>query len=78
MIDCYQRVERALVIDVTELYATCISTRRVAYIAEKMGVARLSEDQTGVIAASLDAYIDELCGRPLDGAPLPYVWSDAT
>ena len=30
------------------------------------------------IASSLDADIDELCGRPLDGAPVPYVWLDAT
>ncbi|MGO5294816.1 transposase, partial [Collinsella sp. LCP21S3_A3] len=30
------------------------------------------------IASSLDADIEDLCGRPLDGSPVPYVWLDAT
>ena len=43
-----------------------------------MGVSRLSKDQVSAIASSLDADIEELCGRPLGGSPVPYVWFDAT
>lgn len=32
----------------------------------------------GAIASSLEADIEELCARPLDGSPVPYVWLDAT
>ena len=74
----YQRVDRALVAAVAEMYATGTSTRKVQRVAEKMGVSRLSKDQVSAIASSLDADIEELCARPLDGSPVPYVWLDAT
>ena len=73
-----QRVDRALVTAVAEMYATGTSTRKVQRVAEKMGVSRPSKDQVSAIASSLDADIDELCSRPLDGGPVPYVWLDAT
>lgn len=78
VIERYQRVDRALVAAVAEMYATGTSTRKVRRVAEKMGVSRLSKDQVSAIASSLDADIDELCSRPLDGGPVPYVWLDAT
>ena len=78
VIERYQRVDRALVAAVAEMYATGTSTRKVRRVAEKMGVSRLSKDQVSAIASSLDADIDELCSRPLDGSPVPYVWLDAT
>ena len=78
VIERYQRVDRALVAAVAEMYATGTSTRKVQRIAEKMGVSRLSRDQVSSIASSLDADIDEPCGRPLDGSPVPYIWLDAT
>lgn len=43
-----------------------------------MGVSRLSKDQVSTIASGLDDNIEELCARPLDGLPVPYVWLDAT
>ena len=83
-----QRVDRALGAAVAEMYATGTSTRKVQRVAEKMGVSRLSKDQVSAIASSLDADIEdevdnqgdieELCARPLDGSPVPYVWLDAT
>ena len=73
-IERYQRVDRALVTAVDEMYATGTSTLKVQRIAEKMGVSRPSKDQVSAIASSLDADIDELCSRPLDGEPVPYVW----
>lgn len=78
VIERYQRVDRALVAAVAEMYATGTSTRKVRRVAEKMGVSRLSKDQVSAIASSLDADIEELCSRPLDGSPVPYVWLDAT
>lgn len=76
-IERYQRVDRALVTAVAEMYATGTSTRKVQRVAEKMGVSRPSKDQVSAIALSLDDDIDELCSRPLDGGPVPYVWLDA-
>lgn len=78
VIERYQRVDRALVAAVAEMYATGTSTRKVRRVTEKMGVSRLSKDQVSAIASSLDADIEELCARPLDGSPVPYVWLDAT
>lgn len=78
VLERYQRVDRALVAAVAEMYATGTSTRKVQRVAEKMGVSRLSKDQVSAIASSLDADIEELCGRSLDGSPGPYVWLDAT
>ena len=78
VIERYQRVDRALVAAVAEMYATGTSTRKVRRVAERMGVSRLFKDQVSAIASSLDADIEDLCGRPLDGSPVPYVWLDAT
>lgn len=78
VLERYQRVDRALVAAVAEMYATGTSTRKVQRVAEKMGVSRLSKDQVSAIASSLDADIEDLCGRPLGGSPVPYVWLDAT
>ena len=60
VIERHQRVDRALVAAVAVMYATGTGTRKVQRIAEKMGAPRLSKDQVGAIAASLDADIDEL------------------
>lgn len=78
VIERHRRADRALVAAVAEMYATGTSTRKVQRVAEKMGVSRLSKDQVSAIASSLDADIEELCARPLDGSPVPYVWLDAT
>ena len=73
-----KRSKKALVAAVAEMYATGTSTRKVQRVAEKMGVSRLSKDRVSAIASSLDADGEELCARPLDGSPVPYVWLDAT
>lgn len=78
VIERHRCVNRALVIAVAEMYANGTSTRKVHRAAEKMGVSRLSKDQVSTIASGLDDNIEELCARPLDGLPVPYVWLDAT
>ena len=45
VLERYQRVDRALVAAVAEMYAVGTSTRKVQRIAEKMRVSRLSKDQ---------------------------------
>ena len=78
VIERYQRVDRAVAATVAEMYATGTSTRKVAKVAAKMGIERLSKDQVSAIAQSLDAEADELLGRDLRGTRMPYPWLDAT
>ena len=70
VVERYQRVDRAVVSAVVEMYATGTSTRKVQRIAEKLGISRLSKD--------LDADVAELMGRDLSDARTPYLWLDAT
>lgn len=72
-IERHRRVGRALVAAAAETCATGASTRKVRRVAEKMGVSRLSKDQVGAIASSLDADVEELCGRPLGCSSAPCV-----
>lgn len=78
VIERYQRVDRALVAAVSEMYATGTSTRKVAKVAAAMGIDRLSKDQVSAMASSLDADTEELLGRDLSALRVPYLWLDAT
>ncbi|MCC6103218.1 MAG: IS256 family transposase [Olegusella sp.] len=78
VIERYQRVDRAVVAAVAEMYRTGTSTRKVQAVAEKLGIGRLSRDQVSAICGSLDADVAELLGRDLSGLDMPYVWLDAT
>ena len=76
IIERYQRVDRAVVAAVSEMYATGTSTRKVAKVAAAMGIERLSKDQVSAMASSLDADAEELLGRDLSGLRMPYIWLD--
>ena len=78
VLERYQRVDRAIVAAVAEMYATGTSTRKVQKVASAMGIERLSKDQVSAIAASLDSEVEELLARPLGGLSMPYLWLDAT
>lgn len=78
IIERYQRVDRAVVAAVSEMYATGTSTRKVAKVAAAMGIDKLSKDQVSAMASSLDADAAELLGRDLSGLRMPYLWLDAT
>ena len=78
VVERYQRVDRAVVSAVAEMYATGTSTRKVQRIAEKLGISRLSKDQVSAIAKGLDADVAELMDRDLVDARTPYLWLDAT
>lgn len=78
VIERYQRVDRALVAAVSEMYATGTGTRKVQQVARAMGVDRLSKDQVSAMARSLDEDVEELLSRDLSGLRTPYLWLDAT
>ena len=78
IVERYQRVDRAVVAAVAEMYATGTSTRKVQKVAEKMGIAGMSKDRVSAIASSLDSEVEELLSRDLSGLDLPYLWLDAT
>ena len=78
VLERYQRVDRAIVAAVAEMYATGTSTRKVQKVAAAMGIERLSKDQVSAICEHLDSEVEELAGRPLGGAMMPYLWVDAT
>ena len=72
----YQRVDRALVSAMAEMYATGTSTRKVQRVAQELGVERLSKGQMGAIAQSLDESLEVLRTRPLGDIQMPYIWLD--
>lgn len=78
VVERYQRVDRAVVAAVAEMYATGTSTRKVQRVADKLGISKLSKDQVSAIARNLDADVAELLGRDLGMSRTPYVWLDAT
>ena len=78
VLERYQRVDRAIVAAVAEMYATGTSTRKVQKVAAAMGIERLSKDQVSAICEHLDSEVEELTGRPLGSAAMPYLWLDAT
>ena len=78
VLERYQRVDRAIVAAVAEMYATGTSTRKVQKVAQAMGIERLSKDQVSAICERLDAEVEELVSRPLGELEMPYLWIDAT
>ena len=60
VIERYQRVDRAIVAAVSEMYATGTSTRKVQKVAAAMGIERLSKDQVSAICEHLDSEVEEL------------------
>ncbi len=74
----YSRTDRAVVAAVSEMVANGVSTRKVARVAEAMGVGRMSASQVSRICESLDGAVSDLCGRDLSDVSWPYVWLDAT
>ena len=74
----YSRTDRAVVAAVSEMVTNGVSTRKVARIAETMGIGRMSASQVSRICETLDGTVSDLCGRDLSDVSWPYVWLDAT
>lgn len=78
VVERYQRVDRALVTAVAEMYASGTSARKVQRIAQTMGIGRLPKDQASAICSELDAKVVDLRDRELPNRAMPYLWLDAT
>ena len=79
IIERYSRTDKAMAAAIIEMYAGGVSTRRVAGIAEALGVHRLTKDQVSRMCRSLDAVVEDLNGRAFgELEEFPYLWLDAT
>ena len=74
----WTRVEASLAALVVEAYASGVSTRDMALLAESLGVSSLSSSEVSRLASSLDAQVAELRGRDLSSGRFCYLWLDAT
>jgi Transposase, Mutator family len=72
-----RRAEAALTTVVATCYLLGVSTRRMEKLAESLGITRLSKSQVSVMAAELDAAVEDFRTRPLDAAPYTFVAADA-
>ena len=63
------------------MVATCyllgVSTRRMEKLVESLGITSLSKSQVSVMAAELDAVVEDFRTRPLDAGPYTFVAADA-
>src|SRR5258705_2084248 len=61
-----KRAEAALTSVVATCYLLGVSTRRMDKLVESLGINRLSKSQVSVMAADLDAAVEDFRTRPLD------------
>jgi transposase-like protein len=72
-----RRAEAALASVVATCYLLGVSTRRMEKLVESLGITRLSKSQVSVMAADLDAAVEDFRTRPLDAGPYTFVAADA-
>jgi transposase-like protein len=72
-----RRAEAALTTVVATCYLLGVSTRRMEKLVESLGITRLSKSQVSVMAAELDAAVEDFRTRPLDAGPYTFVAADA-
>jgi putative transposase len=72
-----RRAEAALTSVVATCYLLGVSTRRMEKLVETLGITRLSRSQVSVMAADLDAVVEDFRTRPLDAGPYTFVAADA-
>ena len=72
-----RRAERALTTVVATCYLLGVSTRRMEKLVESLGITRLSKSQVSVMAAELDAQVEQFRTRPLDAGPYTFLAADA-
>jgi transposase-like protein len=72
-----RRAEAALTSVVATCYLLGVSTRRMDKLVQSLGITGLSKSQVSVMAADLDAHVDDFRTRPLDAGPYTFVAADA-
>jgi putative transposase len=74
-----RRIDRALWAVIMEAYVHGVSTRRVDDLVVALGIeAGVSKSEVSRICRELDAVVGAFRERPLDHAPFPYLFLDAT
>ena len=71
------RVEKALVNAIVESYLQGVSTRRVQWIVQHLGIDQLSPASVSRVAKDLDDTVREFLQRPIEQA-IPYLYVDAS
>src|SRR5437660_11092262 len=69
--------EKALVAVIQEAWVGGVSTRRVDYLVQAMGLAGISKSQVSKLCKEIDERVNAFLDRPLEGE-WPYLWLDAT
>jgi len=73
-----RRAEAALTSVVATCYLLGVSTRRMDKLVQSLGITGLSKSQVSVMAADLDAHVEDVRTRPLSEAgPYTFVAADA-
>jgi putative transposase len=72
-----RRAEAALTSVVATCYLLGVSTRRMDKLVQSLGITGLSKSQVSVMAADLDAHVEDFRTRPLDAGPYTFVAADA-
>jgi putative transposase len=78
MVNRCSRTDRAVATAISEMYTCGVSTGKVAKVAAKLGVERMSASQVPRICATLDTEAAELQQRCFPDTGFPYLWLDAT
>ena len=68
-----RRCERAIVAVVMEAYVNGVSTRKVGWLVEQLGIQGISEVRVSRLCRE---HVEQFRARPLEGA-YPYLWLDA-
>src|SRR5215213_7100759 len=72
-----RRAEAALTSVVATCYLLGVSTRRMDKLVQSLGITGLSKSQVSVMAADLDAHVEDFRTRRLDAGPYTFVAADA-
>ena len=73
----YSRVERALILAITESYINGVSTRKINETMKHFGITNICPDTVSRMAKELDGVVQEFRNRPIE-QPFPYLIVDAT
>lgn len=73
----YARVERALILAITESYIQGVSTRNINKMMKHFGITNICPDTVSRMATELDSAVHEFRNRPIE-QPFPYLIVDAT
>jgi transposase-like protein len=68
----YSRVERALILAITESYIKGVSTRNIKAMMKHFGITNICPDTVSRMSRELDGVIHEFRNRPIE-QPFPYL-----